>query len=204
MKEQKDVIYFVGKSKRLTNLAKEELLDILVTNAFRKKQEVLNIFKDTFAEKLYQEFTVKPYQKVMDTLDDEWKSKSYYISTHVRGNYGWENFYFHKDDKDGRGDRVQKWFPRVKSSTDSIEIPNEHKLAIELEKYKQKKSKLAEKMKEVKTKTKAALNDINTTKQLFELWPEAYAEYLKICKDEDSSMHLPDIPRDNLNEMLGL
>lgn len=199
-------ITFLGKSKKLNKTAREELLNLLISNAFGEKFKKLKEFEKTFADKLYKEFTLKPYEKFFETLDDEWFFEDDNIYVSIPGSYRYKRRFYFGIGEDGN--HMEKKFPRVSNRTDEIIFENDlgnHPLKGEFEKFTQKKEKLKEEKSSVRTKTRAALSNINTTKQLFELWPEAYKAYLEMCVTEkDTIVYLPDIPRNDLNNMLGL
>ncbi len=204
-KKQKEV-KFIGKSKKLSSGERERLIDTLVKKAFDHKEASLNKRLIAWADSVYKKF-VTPYLEHIDALPEYMQSKRESINVDINDN----PFNYWRVSRIYTGKHgcfkmsKERLFVKVgNEQTPHISNKEHQQFQNKLEKLGQVMKKLEEEKKAVKAKIKGSVSVFNTTKQLFEGWPEAYIIYCELYPEQNNAQFLPMIPRDDLNELLGL
>ncbi len=192
----KKKIEFQGKSKQLSKIERDELTVKLVDAAMKKTFDLIAKDEAKLVTSVCDEF-IGPYQKQLSELPEEWTYKVNSTVSIEPKTYGYRDRIYAKPSKEYLDISVTT-IPRLNPKNKRHQPFLNH-----LEKINEKKAKAEEKKAQLAAKTKSALYSANTTRQLFEKWPEAYVEYISAFPPVEKTLP-PMIPVADLNRELGL
>lgn len=204
-------------STRLTNSIRDSLMEALMRRAFKAQCEdwaqrfgkfVLKVHADVYGDDL----------KRMEALPEGWLPKSREIKVRIAG----ESIRLSTTGEWGANGYSAKWpdeFRACDASKNNIKLmvhtyhnndreakvyDARHQIASEYSGFMNELTDLQEKIGGAKRTARAALDSVHTIQKLIEVWPEVEVFAKEYLVHGERKALLPDIPRAQLNSVLGL
>ena len=178
------------KSRKITSYERSQLVGVLMRKTFEKRKEALQIKIDRFVTLVYEDF-VGPYANSIAALPERAQDKVTRVD--IKCNLSYRSLR-------GQLPEERRYLSNLIPRLDATEHPRWYNRFQKICGYQ---DELAEKFRHTESQTEGALDQLNTTKQLADNWPEAFTVFLELNPDTVNHL-LPAVPRKTLNTLLNL
>lgn len=179
------------KSKQLTNMVKDTIVERILTKVFDERLKELKKQKIALADACYAFRYTKKELGMIQELQSQTNNRAFSNNEVVYMHFGGRHASL----------RMSESRPFLYKDLESkTKLAADHKLTLQWDDLKRKEADINSEKKKLTQEVRALLNSVNTTKQLLEAWPES--EVFLQGLFEPSGQMLPMVQVKTLNEKI--